>query len=100
MYLIVHLPLQLDDLVLHAGVELLQMFGRASFDLQLLQLPFGARASERTLDGDGGVARSSELPPLEPAADALLDDHGLVVQKELQRRVLFIRLTVLTTAQN
>lgn len=84
-YLVVHLPLQLDDLVLHAGVELLQVLCRASFDLQLLQLPLGSRASERTLDGDGGVARPPELLPLQPAADALLDDHGLVVQQELRR---------------
>lgn len=94
VYLVVHLPLQLDDLVLHAGVELLQVFGGASFDLQLLQLTFGAHASEGTLDDDGGVARSPELLPLQPAADALLDDHGLVVQKELQRSVSLVSFTV------
>lgn len=86
LHLIIHLPLQLDDLVLHAGVELLQMLGGASFDLQLLQLPFGSPASERALDDDGGGARSPELLPLQPAADVLLDDHGLVVQEELRSR--------------
>lgn len=84
VYLVVHLPLQLDDLVLHARVELLQVLGRASFDLQLLQLSLGQPASVRTLDDDGGGARSSELLPLQPAAHALLDDHGLVVHEELQ----------------
>lgn len=83
-HLIVHLPLQLDDLVLHTRVELFQMLSRTRFDLQLLQLPFSTQAPERTLDDDGGVACSSELLPLQPAADALLDDHGLVVQQELQ----------------
>lgn len=82
-HLIVHLPLQLDDLVLHTRVELFQMFGRTRFDLQLFQLPFSAHAPVRTLDDDGGVACPPELPPLQPATDSLLDDHGLVVQQEL-----------------
>lgn len=82
-YLVVHFPLQLNDLVLHARVELLQVLGRASFDLQLLQLPFGVHASEGALDGDGGVAGSSKLLPLHPAAYILLDDHRLVMQQEL-----------------
>lgn len=86
LYLIVHLPLQLDDLVLHARVELLQMFSRTSFNLKLFQLSFSVHASVCTLDDDGSGAFSSELRPLQPAADALLDDHGLVVQEELQRR--------------
>lgn len=84
VYLVVHLPLQLDDLVLHARVEFLQVLGRASFDLQLLQPALGEPASVRTLDDDGGGARPSELLPLQPAAHALLDDHGLVVHEELQ----------------
>ena len=62
------------------------MFGGASFDLQLLQLPLGAHASEPTLDDDGGVACSSELLPLQPAAHVLLNDRGLVVQHELRRK--------------
>lgn len=41
-------------------------------------------ASVRALDDDGGGTCSSELGPLQPATDAPLDDHGFVVQEELQ----------------
>ncbi|XP_034752942.1 unconventional myosin-Vb-like [Etheostoma cragini] len=75
----------LDDLVLHAAVEFLQVFGGASFDLQLLQLPLRPHAPEAALDGDGGVARTHELPALQPAAHRPLDDHRFVMQQELQR---------------
>lgn len=83
--LIVHLPLQLNNLVLHARVELLQVLRRTRLDLQLLQLPPGSHAPERALDDDGGGPCPQELLPLQPAADHLLDDHGLVVQQELRR---------------
>lgn len=82
--LIVHLPLQLNNLVLHARVELLQVLSRTRLDLQLLQLPLGSHAPERALDDDGGGPCPQELLPLQPAADHLLDDHSFVVQQELR----------------
>ena len=86
LHLVVHFPLQLDDLVLHPRVEVLQVLGRSSFDLPHFELFDGESASERTLDDDGGVSCTFELLPLQPAADALLDDHGLVMHEELRRR--------------
>lgn len=85
-YLVIHLPLQLNDLVLHAMVELLKVFGRARLDLKLLQLPFGSHPSVSALDDDGGVSGSTVLPPLQPAQHMLLDDGGLVVHHELWAR--------------
>lgn len=82
-YLLVHLSLHLDNLVLHARVELLEMLSRAGLDLQLLQLAPSKHASVRALDGDGSGARTVEFPPLQPAADIFLNDHGPVVLKEL-----------------
>lgn len=81
--LIVHLPLQLNNLVLHAGVELLQALCRARLDFQLLQLPPGLCTPERALDDDGGGACPQEFLSLHPPADSLLDDNGFVVQQEL-----------------
>lgn len=81
--LIVHLPLQLNNLVLHACVELLQVLCRTRLDFQLLQLPPGLHTPECALDDDGSGTCPQELLPLQPTADPLLDDHGLVVQQEL-----------------
>lgn len=81
--LIIHLNLQLDNLVLHACVELLQVLCRTRLDFQLLQLLPGLRTPERALDDDGGGTCPQKLLALQPTADPLLNDHGLVVQQEL-----------------
>lgn len=83
LYLVVHLPLQLDDLVLHAHVELLEVLGGARLDLQLLEAPFGKHPAVGALDDDGGGAGLAEAPPHHPAAHVLLDDGGFVVHQEL-----------------
>lgn len=85
-YLFIHLPLELDNLVLHAGVELLQALGGARLDLQLLAPPAGLQAAVRTLDHDRSVALLPEPLPLQPAAHSLLDQRGLVVEQELTER--------------
>lgn len=86
LYLLIHLSLHLDNLVLHTGIELLKMFCRASLDLKLFQLAFSKHASVCALDGDRSSTRAIEFPPLQPATDIFLNDNGPVVLKKLEKR--------------
>lgn len=83
LYLLVHLSLHLDNLVLHTRIELLEMLSRAGLDLQLFQPALSKHTSVCALDGDRSGTCTIEFPPLQPATDIFLNDHGPVVLKKL-----------------
>lgn len=91
LYLLIHLSLHLDNLVLHTRIKLLKMFCRAGLDLQLFQLTFSKPASVCALDGDRSSTSTIEFPPLQPATDIFLNDHGPMVLKKLENR-RYVRL--------
>lgn len=81
--LVVDLPLQLDDLVLHAHVEAFQVLRRARFDPEGLQRLLGLEPPEAALDDNGRAPQPLEAPASHPAPHVLLDDGGLVLPEDL-----------------
>lgn len=84
-YLFVYPPLQLHDFVLHADVELLEVFDRSGLDLELFELALGSHTTNTALKIYNGFEGS--LVPLtrQPATDHLLNDDGLVLSQKLDK---------------
>lgn len=85
LYLVIHLLLELHDLVLHPDIEFFKVFGRTGFYLELFELALGAYAAVETLDDDGSISGTEILLSHKPTTDGLLYDHGFVMEQELRR---------------
>lgn len=81
--LVIDLPLQLDNLVLHAHVEALQVLRGARLDPEGLQRLLGLEPPEAALDDNGRTPQPLEAPASHPAPHVLLDDGGLVLPEDL-----------------
>lgn len=86
--LLVDLPLQLHDLVLHPFVELLEVLHRAGLDLQLLQLAPGPHPADAALQVHDGAKAALVPAASQPAPGAFLNDHGLGLSQQLGREAI------------
>lgn len=83
-YLLIHLPLQLHHLVLHADVELLEVLYLACLDAEGLELAPGLEAAPVALQHHGGGPGPAEPHAGQPAPGELLQDGGFVLHQHLQ----------------
>lgn len=84
-YLIVYPALQLHDLVLHADVELLEVFDGARLDLELFEFSLGSHSPDAALQVNDGFERALEPLPSQPATHHLLNNDGLVLTQQLKK---------------
>lgn len=82
-HLLVYLVLQLQDLILHAHVELFEVLRGASLHFQLPEFFLGPPATHAALQQDDGGQGASVPPSDQPAPHAPLDDHGLLIEYQL-----------------
>ena len=92
--LVIDLPLQLDNLVLHAHVEALQVLRGARLDPEGLQRLLGLEPPEAALDDNGRTPQPLEAPASHPAPHVLLDDGGLVLPEDLAAGGLWLGFPV------
>lgn len=84
-HLLVYLVLQLQNLVFHAHVELLEVLHGASLHFQLPQVFLGPPATHAALQQDHGGYGASVVPSNQPAPHISLDDHSFLIKHQLER---------------
>lgn len=91
LYLVIHLLLELHDLVLHSDIEVFEVFGRTGLYLELFELALGTYAAVETLDDNGSISGMEILLSHEPTTDSLLYDNGFVMEQELKRQKMQLK---------